>query len=486
MSIVRHTSYNVVGALIPIAVSLITVPLYVEIVGLDRYGVLALCWLLVGYFGFFDFGVGQAATQQIAAHSSSSTAVRSRIFWSAFGLALGLATVAALLFFPISKLALPMVARDHAALRGEIGASLPLLAFAVPIGIMQSLLVGALEGRQEFFKVNFIVTAGTALTAIVPLLTAYYAGPRLDFLIAASIATRFVLVVSLFIACFGAIPLAIPTKPRRPEVKRLLQFGAWATVSNIIGPVLSLFDRFAIGAMLGAAAVGLYVIPFNLVSQLAILPQSVARALFPRVAAMDELQSKAMAETALRLLACILTPATLALAVVLGPFLELWLGKQNGTAASPVAYLLLLGFWANSMAKIAISRLQALGRPDFPAKAHVGELVPYVLVLYAGLNILGLAGAAIAWSARAITDAIILGAGNCFDRSVALSLAWQAVPVTGCVLLSLWLPSFSFVRCLAVLLIIAGTTLLLLRENRAELVDRVREIRTRLRAGEAE
>ena len=480
MSIVRHTSYNVVGAVIPIAISLITVPLYIQIVGLDRYGVLALCWLLVGYFGFFDFGVGQAATQQIAAHSSSPAAVRSRIFWSGFGLALCLAIVAALLFVPISKLALPMVARDHAALRGEIVASLPLLAFAVPLGIMQSLLAGALEGREKFFKVNLIVTAGMAVTTIAPLLTAYYAGNRLDLLILASMVTRVAIVALLFLACVGAVPLSLPKTPHGAEVKRLLRFGAWTTVTNIVGPILSVFDRFAIGALLGAAAVGLYVIPFNLVSQLALLPASVARALFPRVAAMDELESKAMAETALRLLACVLTPATLTLALVLGPFLELWLGKQHGSAATPVGYLLLFGFWANSLAKIAISRLQALGRPRFPALAHTGEVVPYAVVLYAGLTWMGLMGAAIAWSARAVIDAIILGLGNRFDPRIGRSLAWQSVPILASIALSLWLPSFSAVRWLALAVITVGTIIFMFLENQAELKDRFRQLRMQL------
>ena len=55
MSIARHTGYNVVGALVPIAVSLVTVPFYLRIVGLERYGILSICWVLVGYFAFFDF-----------------------------------------------------------------------------------------------------------------------------------------------------------------------------------------------------------------------------------------------------------------------------------------------------------------------------------------------------------------------------------------------------------------------------------------------
>src|SRR4051812_31203755 len=60
VSVARHTTYNVVGALTPVVVSLVTVPLYLKTVGLDRYGILNLCWLLVGYFALFDFGMGKA------------------------------------------------------------------------------------------------------------------------------------------------------------------------------------------------------------------------------------------------------------------------------------------------------------------------------------------------------------------------------------------------------------------------------------------
>ena len=53
----------------------------------------------------------------------------------------------------------------------------------------------------------------------------------------------------------------------RKEGSRLLRFGGWMTVSNIVGPLMVTLDRFLIGALISVSAVAYYATPYEVVSQ---------------------------------------------------------------------------------------------------------------------------------------------------------------------------------------------------------------------------
>ena len=57
--IVRNTVLNFFGLVVPLAVGFVTIPMVVRTLGNDRFGILALVWVVFGYFGLFDLGLGR-------------------------------------------------------------------------------------------------------------------------------------------------------------------------------------------------------------------------------------------------------------------------------------------------------------------------------------------------------------------------------------------------------------------------------------------
>lgn len=479
MSIPRHTAYNFVGAVIPLSVALVTVPIYLNVIGFDRYGVLSICWLLVGYFTLFDFGLGRATAQKIATLSDAPITERSRIFWTSATLSLALSVAAVLVSIPLATIGLKMVNLANSGLRQEVQASVPLLVTAIPFGIAQSLLAGTLEGRREFLQINLINVVGSIATALLPLLAALWIEPRLPVLLAAALISRALVLLLLSLACLKAVPLLRPSIGSSNEVRRLLQFGGWTAITNIVGPLLVVLDRFAIGAVLSATAVALYVIPYNLVGQLVLLPAALASALFPRLAASPVNDARAMSDGSISILAFLLTPATLIMLAVVHPFLTLWIGEDTGRVSSPVAYVLLLGLWANSLARIPFTRLQAGGHPDVIAKTHLIEIVPYFALLYLGIVHFGLVGAAVAWSVRCTADAVILMLIDRVNRSTLRLLSLHGALVLATIVVMLQTPPTAPHRWLLLGLIGALMAVLLVHTMPSQLVGFIRKYSAR-------
>lgn len=438
MTIARHTTFNIVGAVAPIVVALATVPLYIEAIGLDRYGILAICWLLLGYLNLFDLGLGRAAAQRIASFGEGQDEPVNRVFWNALAASAALAMVGAVILLLGGRHILEGMADPASTLRDEIAAAAPWLAATLPLGVIHGVIAGALEGRSRFLALNALNASTSVAGSIAPLAVAVWLGPELASLLAAAVLVRLASLLVGLAACWRGVPLSKPPRLAWRDIRTLLAFGGWATVSSVVSPLMVFFDRFAIGFAISAAAVAVYVIPFNLVAQLQILPGALASALSPRLAAATPEEARDLASNGLEVLVWALAPLTMVLLAAIGPFLHLWLGGTTGGAAEPVACLLLLGFWTNSLARIAYVQLHARGRPDVPARIHLAELLPYSVVLLLALAAFGVAGAALAWTLRATIDAALLtrfSGVRLPGLATALSSSLLVAAVAVCVLL---------------------------------------------------
>ena len=407
MSISRHTTYNLAGAVLPIGVTLITVPLYLQVVGLERYGILNICWVVLGYVGFLDLGLGPAVSQKIASAAKDDGDTAEAVFWTAVWLSLAAGLLSALLvyagaaaYFASGRLASPF--------SEEIRQAVPLLGLMLPVGMMSGVAAGALQGRQRFLALNLISTTSSTLTLVLPLAAAYFWAPTLSALLVGALAARLVGLLLNYWTSFRAVPLSRPGMPKRALIPSLMKLGGWMTVSTALTPFFVTIDRLAIGAMLGAAAVAAYAIPSSLIARMAIVPWGLASALFPRFAAGSEAERRHLMGLALSAIAVTMTPLCLLVIAVAGPFFAFWVGPDLAAISSPLAYLLIVGAWANGVALVPFTMLQGSGRADIAAKINLLEILPYLLLLGGSLLLFGLPGAALAWAITRGVDCALL------------------------------------------------------------------------------
>ncbi len=398
--------------MIPMLVLLVTVPIYLQQIGLARYGVMSVVWILLGYFGVFDLGLSRATANQIAKTNDGPAEDREAIFWTGLWLNGLFGVAGGVVLYLVASPLLAQAFKMPEVLRAGILGVLPWVAASVPVATMSGVLIGTLEGCDRFLAVNSLQVLGTILFQVVPLLAVLVWGPELSVIIPAAVLIRMVSALSLAIAALWALPANRIRLPQRDWAKKLIGYGAWVSVTSLVSPLLLTLDRMIIGSVLGAKAVAYYSVPFNLVQKVQVLPGALGRALFPRLSNQAPGDAKDLATRAVKLIGIGMTLIIAPAILLVGPFLKLWVGAEVASQSTPVAQIILLGLWINSPAFVPFSLLQAQGRPDVVAKFHLLEIVPFVGLLWVMLNNLGITGAALAWSARVALDTGLLFWGS--------------------------------------------------------------------------
>lgn len=311
-----------------------------------------------------------------------------------------------------------------ADLRAQTLAATPLLALAVPLAIWFACSTGVLEARSRFGAVNSVRIPTGVGNFVAPWLASLFTAD-LFWVIGSLLAVR--LAGALGMAWWARPEFALPA-PRWPSagIRQLLRFGGWMTVSNLVGPVMSYFDRFAIAAWVTVAAVTHYTVPFDVISRLPMVPLAIMGVLLPLLVQASHSAPgthpqhyTTITHTVKLLLVCWIPG--MVLTAWLGPWLlAWWVGADLATASTPIWRWLAVGVLVNGLAHLPFAMLQGAGRTDVIARIHLLELLPYMAGLWWALSHHGAVGAAVVWSLRVSVNTALL-----FAQAFRLFPVWQ-------------------------------------------------------------
>lgn len=432
MSISRNAAYNLAGSIVPVGLALITVPMYISEIGAERYGILSIAFLFLGYFGIFDLGLGRSTTYKLAEIDQSLRERRLNVLWTAVLLNVCVGFVGGLVAWGTALFFFENAFKTAASLQAEVISALPLIGLCLPVATLTGVLAGALQADRRFVETNVISVTSTALFQVLPLMTAKLAGPNLVLLIAAGLVARIVAIALLSARCYAVFRTGHAPRFQRHEVRNLLSFGGWVAADGVLAPLVSMIDRFAIGAFIGDVAVTTYTIPFQLAQRLTIFPSALLNAAFPHLPTAGPDERRSIARVSLQILLCALTAPVVMGIFLVGPFFHVWLGEPLARQAAIPGMIIIAGFWFNSLAWAPYVWLQGTGRPDLVTKIHLLEVPGYLIILCAGLLTAGVTGAALALLLRNMADLALLCLAShqrqslkrvfCFSLPVGLSL----------------------------------------------------------------
>lgn len=149
--IAKNTVYNLLGYGIPLAFAIIIIPFLLKGLGTERFGILNIVWMVIGYFSFFDFGIGRGLTKIIAERVATDQAEQiSKIFWTSLYLMLFVSLVIALLisFFIPSIVNIFHISKS---MHTETLKTFYLLVLSIPIVSTTAGLRGSSRGLSEIW-----------------------------------------------------------------------------------------------------------------------------------------------------------------------------------------------------------------------------------------------------------------------------------------------------------------------------------------------
>lgn len=413
--VARNALLNMAGLGVPLLVAFVTLPIMIRGLGTERFGVLAIVWMLLTYLS--ELGFGSTTTRYAAAAVGAGRSHElAGIAWTTAALQALVAVAEAIALAAATPWLVESVLRIPPSLASDARVCLYLLAAAIPLVGLAKSFRGLVEAAQRF---DLALAVHLPITSAAYLLAAAGAvlGWSLPAVFGVIIAARLAAIPGYYAAAKRALPgVSLRPAAHLDRLGELTSFAGWAAVSTIVSPLLVYLDRFMIGALLSMTAVTFYAAPFEVVTRLVLIPAGIVGALYPALSQLsgqhDRQHAESLAGRSVNLVLVILGPLTVLLLAGAADGLTLWLGAEYAARSTLALQILAVGVLANAAAHVPFGLLQSMGRPDLPARFHLLELPIQIVAAWLLVARFGITGAALAWTGRVVLDAALLFAAS--------------------------------------------------------------------------
>jgi O-antigen/teichoic acid export membrane protein len=442
--VVKGSLWTLAGQVAPLAVSLITTPFVIRMLGAESYGVLILVGLIPAYLGFADFGMGIASTKFASEAYAEGDPVReARIVRTAAFIALcsSLPIALVLLLFSSFVISLLNVPENFHA---EASLALKFASVTFVLNFLNSIFNTPQLTRLRM-DLNTAVNAGFRILGLI-------ATPIVIYLGGGIVGAIFVLLIASLLTLIGHLfvssrldPFVFEFTIDRSIVWPLIKFGSALCASGMAAVFLANSEKVLLPRLASVQTLAHYSVAYTVALAATLFSQAMTQSLVPAFSQLLRPEKReqlvALFSRSVRFNVIALLPVVVTLFVIARPFFTLWAGEEFGRESSKPFYILLIGLFFQVAAYVPGSLLMANGRTDIFAKVYWVELVPYLILIVILTPKFGAVGAALACTIRVIVDTVVFmlltsrltGVSfRVFDdrhRSLLLAFSIMAVPM---------------------------------------------------------
>lgn len=408
----RNILWNFFAQGLPLLIALFTIPLIIKGMGVDRFSLLTLIWVIIGYSNLFDFGLGRALTQLI----SKKIALEEvkdipSLIWTALTIVFALGILATAVIWLLTPFIVHTILKVPEGYVKETTYSLYALALTLPMLLLIVNIKGILEAYQKFFVISLLRLPVVLFNYIGPLFVLPFSND-LFHIVLLLVAGRIITFVLHIYACTRIVNNLISDfKIQKTFLRPLFTFGGWITVSNVIGPIMSYMDRFFLAYLVSSLVVAYYTTPFDIITRLSIIPLAIIGVMFPAFSAefqVDRKRTVRLYKKTLLFTTLLMVLPVVLIIILAKPGLSLWLDPDFAEKSFRMTQIIAAGMFIEGINQVPVALIQGTGRADITGKIILLVLPVYIFFLLLFINWYGLIGAAMAWFFRALLDALIL------------------------------------------------------------------------------
>ncbi len=285
MNLKLGSLYTSAGGAIRMVVSLVTGPLVIRLLGVNEYGVLAVCWGVMGLCNIAQFGLVSALNIYLAAEYARKDYANAR---RTIATAVGLLTVSGGVVMVALLVASPSLAGRLFGVGGDAGKALLALQLLVGSLVLRfwNLALVAIEGAMLRYDWQVMIESpATLINQIGLCVVAYWTRSAWAVALWVTVTTFMVCCAHLWVLRRLLRPMAGPWTFDLQTARRLLRFGIKQWFNSLGSILFSSADRLIINAALGRDAVGIYAAAVTVANKVPEVAGMVINVLPPAVSA---------------------------------------------------------------------------------------------------------------------------------------------------------------------------------------------------------